>query len=104
MFNLKDKYVSVHFYNERLSFPVMLLAKDKQESDFILNYLTKERTTDFTVIDFINWSDAHGIDFQVLFPDYKNLLKISLHDPVRFGCFVKIQNRIKQSTNNVTIL
>lgn len=66
MLNLKNKYVSIHFYNERLSFPVILFAKDEQESQIILNYLTEERTYDFNVIDYINWSDAHNNTFHGL--------------------------------------
>ena len=103
MLNLKDKYVSIHFYNERLSFPVILFAKDEQESQIILNYLTEERTYDFNVIDFINWSDAHSIDIHVLFPGFIKILKISIKDPMRLKCYYYIQKRIRTAKQYVTI-
>ena len=69
MFYLNDKCLSVHLFDEQLSYPVMLCAKSKQESDLISNNLTKELTQNFGVLDFINWSKANGIDYQVLFPN-----------------------------------
>lgn len=104
MFNLKDKYVAFHFFNERLSFPVVLFAKTKQESNLIHNYLTKDSINFFNVIDFINWSDAHGIDYQILFPYFRNVLKMIIFDTNRFRCYLSIKARIKKSTLFVTIL
>lgn len=103
MSDLKSQYVSIHFYNERLSFPVMLLAKKEQESQIILNYLTEEKTYNFNVIDFINWSDAHSIDIHILFPNFIKLIKLSIKDPMRFKCYYYIKKRIRKAKQYVSI-
>lgn len=70
MFYLKDIYESVHLFDERLSYPVMLYAKSKQALQIISNYLTKKATKNFDVIDFINWSVANTIVYQIIFPTF----------------------------------
>lgn len=104
MFSLIDKYKAIHLYEKRLSFPVVLFAKTKQESDIIQNYLTKDRIDTFNVIDFINWADTHNIDYQVIFPNYFTLLKKSIKNTMRLLCYICIKKRIKNSNHFVRLI
>ena len=77
-------------FNKHTSFPVLLAAKTKQESELIIRYLTQERTEEFNVIAYIDWAEGHFVDYCII---YGNRLKL-LKDPKRLLSYLCIKRHI----------